>query len=139
MQGSTHKSFAVRSLGNGWLTQSIGGANLALRFAVELGAYASLAYWGASVGTSSLSRTALAVLFPLTAMGLWSTYLAPRARRRLRDPGALSAELAIFAASGVALASSRHFALCVALIVVGSANALLLRVLRQRAHPEARA
>jgi len=116
----------------GLLTPTAAALNLAVRFFVEIGAYASLAYWGASVGTTGLCRGTLAVLAPLSAIGIWSLYLAPRARRGLPDPAALFAELAIFGASSVALASTGQVALAAVLGSTATVNTLLVRVLGQR-------
>jgi hypothetical protein len=126
----------TRRLETGAVTPTGVGANLVLRFLVELGAYASLAYWGASTGTTGVSRAALAVLAPATAMGIWSLYLAPRARRRLPDPAAFTAELGIFGASAVALASTGQTALAGGLAAVAAANTVLVRVLDRRARSQ---
>ena len=68
--------------------------NMALRFIVEMAAYAALGYWGASNPSLLIVRVALAVLTPLAAMVLWWLLLAPKARWRLRDPLAIVSELA---------------------------------------------
>jgi hypothetical protein len=52
----------------GRLTASPGGMNLAVLFFVELGEYASFAYWGAATGSGALSRVTLGVLAPLVAV-----------------------------------------------------------------------
>jgi hypothetical protein len=105
-------------------------ANAAVRFLVELAAYASLAYWGQWAGRTGPERVGLAVLAPLAAILVWSRYLAPRAPRRLGDPAALVSELVIFAVAGVALAVSPTAYLGAVLAVIAALNAVLVRVLR---------
>ena len=58
----------------------MGAANLALRFVLELCAFAGLAYWGA--------------------------WIAPKAPSRLLDPARLEAESAVFAVATVAIGAS---------------------------------
>ncbi|MGA2829391.1 MAG: YrdB family protein [Streptosporangiaceae bacterium] len=104
-------------------------ATAAVRFLVELGAYASLAYWGQWAGSTGPERVGLAVLAPLAAILVWSRYLAPRAPRRLGDPAALVSELVIFAIASVALAVSSTAGLAAVLAVIAALNAVLVRVL----------
>jgi hypothetical protein len=107
-------------------------ANLAVRFVVEMAAYAALGYWGASHPSPLIVRVALAAVTPLLAMALWSLLLAPKARWRLRDPLALAAELAVFAGAAVALAVAGPARLSQAFIAVAVINTLLVRVFEPR-------
>jgi hypothetical protein len=113
------------------------GANLGLRFLVELGAYASLAYWGASTGGSMAERTSAAVGAPALALIVWSMLLAPKARWHLGEPAALVLELVIFTAATVALIASGPVVLGTAFGVVALANTLLVRVLAPGRHQPA--
>jgi hypothetical protein len=83
-------------------------AVLALRFAVELATIAVLAWAGASAGGGLAVRIALAIGLPVVLMVFWGQLMAPRARRRLADPGRLVAELIIFVAAAAGLAVSGH-------------------------------
>ncbi len=105
--------------------------NLAVRVCVELGAYASLSFWGASLTPWPVANVSLAVAAPLTAIFWWVRYLAPKARRPLQDPAALLAELAIFGGSALALAASGAVALAVAFAAVATVNTFLIRILGQ--------
>ncbi|MGA3149069.1 MAG: YrdB family protein [Acidimicrobiales bacterium] len=107
----------------------MGGANLAVRVCVELGAYASLSFWGASLTAWPAANVSLAIVAPLAAILVWVRYLAPKARRPLHDPGALVAELAVFAGSALALAVSGPVALAIAFAAVAIANTFLIRIL----------
>ena len=111
------------------------GCNLAVRLCVELGAYAGLSYWGATVSASPTVSAAVAVAAPLTAVLLWVRYLAPKARRPLHDPAALLAELAIFATAALALAASGPVTLATAFAAVATVNTFLVRILG-RHHPD---
>jgi Protein of unknown function (DUF2568) len=104
-------------------------ANLSVRFAAELAAYAGLAYGGASVPAAFGLRVVSAAVAPVATAGLWWRFLSPRARRRLRDPSALICEVVVFAGAGalVALAGARGFGIVLA--VVGCANAGVLRLI----------
>lgn len=106
--------------------------NLALRFMVEMAAYAALGYWGASNPIPLLGRVALAALAPLAAMVLWSRLLAPKARWRLRDPLAVVSELAIFAGAAVALGVAGPVGPSEAFIAVAVINTILVRFLEPR-------
>jgi Protein of unknown function (DUF2568) len=120
----------------GILTATPGAMNLAVRFVVEMGAYASFAYWGASTGPSDVTRVTLAVVAPLIAIVIWMLYLAPRARRRLVDPVALFAELAIFIAATSTLVSAGQVELGAFLGGVAVVNTVLIRVFgRQHRRP----
>ena len=99
-------------------------ATATVRVLVELGAYTSLGYWGASVRGAVALRAALAVLAPLAAILVWALYLSPRASRRLRDPAALVSELAIFgAAAAAAVGLSSTTALAAAFAVAAALDA----------------
>jgi hypothetical protein len=103
--------------------------NLAVRFVLELCAYASLAYWGVSRNAPVSERTALAVFTPLAAMAVWSAWLAPKARRHLSESAALILELIVFGLAATALASSSSVTFGVLLGAAAAANAVLLRLI----------
>lgn len=54
---------------------------MTIRFLCELGALAVLGWFGAREG-----GVALAIALPVAAGVLWGAWVAPRAKRRLRDP-----------------------------------------------------
>jgi Protein of unknown function (DUF2568) len=59
--------------------------NLAVKFLLELAAFAALAYWGATIG-HGVWAVVLAIAAPLAAVIVWALFCAPRARRRLKLP-----------------------------------------------------
>jgi hypothetical protein len=72
---------------------------LGLRFLAELGMLACLGIGGWRLGDSLLASVALGIVLPLVAAGIWGRWVAPRASRRLRDPGRLAVEVTLFAAA----------------------------------------
>lgn len=76
-------------------------ANLTIKFLLELGALALLAYWGAKTG-SGIVAVVLAVAAPALMVAVWGTLAAPRAARRLPAPTRIPLELGIFAVACVA-------------------------------------
>jgi len=95
--------------------------NLALRFLLELAAWASIGYWGWSEHTGLL-RPALGVGLPLLAMVLWGTF------RVDGDPGAapvpvpgllrLALELAEFGLAAWLLVDAGHATLGIVFALV---------------------
>lgn len=79
---------------------------LAIRFLAELGMLVCLAVGGWHLGDSPLMSVLLGILLPAVAATAWGLWVAPRAARRLRDPGRLAVEVTLFSAAFVlALAS----------------------------------
>lgn len=85
--------------------------NLALRFLLEMGALAALAYWGWTQHTGAL-RYALAFGMPLLAAVLWGVFRAPGDASSgagvvaIPGPLRLLLELALFAAATWCLAQA---------------------------------
>lgn len=75
---------------------------LTLRFLLELGALGALGWWGHSAARGAAS-VALAVALPLGAAAWWGLLVAPRAKRRLRDPWRFAAELVLWIPAALAL------------------------------------
>jgi Protein of unknown function (DUF2568) len=105
-------------------------SNLGLKFGVELGAIASLGYWGASLNGSLLS-VVMMVLAPATMIVLWGRFAAPHASRRLSPKARIPFELTILLLAAVALLAAGEGALAVVMAVVVLLNALLLSALGQ--------
>jgi hypothetical protein len=70
-------------------------ANLALKFLLELAAFAAFAIWGADVGAGA-SAVILAVAAPLVAVLLWARFAAPRSAHRLPQGTRIPFELGVF-------------------------------------------
>jgi hypothetical protein len=78
------------------------GANLALKFLLELAAFAALAYGGASLGSGVVSLLP-AIALPGLAIGLWAVLAAPKSERRLALGPRLTFELGVFGLAAAAL------------------------------------
>ena len=104
------------------------GANLALRFLLELCALAALCYWGFKTGTGTISRVLLGIGAPLVAAVLWGTIVAPGAP--VSVPGALRllVELAVFGSAAAALYSAGRPGLAWALGLAYVINRVLIFV-----------
>jgi len=104
-------------------------ALLALRLASELGLLAAAA-WAA--GARFFSPAPAALAGAATALGVaavWSLWVAPASRRRLRDPARLVVEIVLFAGVAAGLLGVHLVAPAVLLAVVGLGTALAVRAL----------
>jgi hypothetical protein len=81
---------------------------LALAFLAELGMLAAFVVGALALPAPPAVRGLVAVAAPLAGAVLWGAYLAPKARRPLRDPARLGLEVAVFGAAVVALALAGH-------------------------------
>jgi hypothetical protein len=101
--------------------------SLALKFLLELLAFAGLAYWGAHAGSGATS-VLLAIAAPAVAIALWAVFAAPRSARRLPKAPRIALELCVFAAAVVALfAAGAPIAAIVLAVLVAANTALLTR------------
>jgi len=92
-----------------------------IRFALELCALVGLAIAGADVGWWA------AILLPLAFVVVWGALIAPKAKRRLKDPARLIVELVLFAIIGAALTSAGHSGIGIALAMASGVVAVALR------------
>jgi Protein of unknown function (DUF2568) len=108
-------------------------SNLALKFLLELAAFAALAYWGTTVGEGD-TPILVAIAAPALATALWARYAAPRSAHRLPRSARVPFELAVFAlAAGALLAAGSAWAAAVFAALAG-ANAALLAAWDQWEH-----
>ena len=78
------------------------GANLALRFLLELSAIGLVAYWGWDVGSGAWSWV-LAVAAALAVIAVWWLFVAPKAAIELARPARFAIELGVWTAAAAAL------------------------------------
>jgi hypothetical protein len=108
-------------------------AFLAFRFGMELVTLAVLAWTGASAGGGTAVRVLLAIGLPLVLSVIWGLVMAPTARRRLREPARLIAELVLFLGSAAGLASTGHVVPALIYGVVAAGGAVATRWLTPEA------
>ncbi|MFI7674568.1 YrdB family protein [Actinophytocola sp. NPDC049390] len=104
------------------------GAVLLIRFLSELGMLAGLAVAGAHLGGGVVLNIVFAVLLPLAAAALWGMFVAPRARRRLPEPGRFVLEFVLFGVTGLVLGLTGWLVAGLVVAVVGIGFAALTRV-----------
>src|SRR5580765_6587895 len=102
-------------------------ANLAVRFVLELCAFAALGYWGYdALGVAG------AILAPLVGIATWGLFVAPKARFSLSARARLGVELLVFAAAVAGLAAAGATWLAIALGLAYAVNRSLLALEAQR-------
>ena len=110
--------------------QALRIANLALKFVLELGAFAAFAYWGARTGSGAVS-VVLAIAAPAVAIVLWGVFAAPKSQRRLALGPRVVFELGVFGLAVVALIAAGSPAAAVVFGALAAINAALLAALGQ--------
>jgi hypothetical protein len=108
----------------------VSGANLGLKFGLELAGLAALASWGAS-SADGPGSVVLAVAAPAAAATVWGLYAAPRAQRRLAMPARAVLELGVFGVACAALVGSGRGTLAAVMGGVVVVNAGLMTALGQ--------
>ena len=108
----------------------MGQLNLALKFLLELAAFAAFGLWGTSVADGA-TAVFLAIGLPAVAAGWWGTFAAPKARRRLPLRLRVPFELGVFAVAALALWGAEGVTWAVAFASVALLNALLLTAFDQ--------
>ncbi|HWH18907.1 MAG TPA: YrdB family protein [Solirubrobacterales bacterium] len=105
-------------------------ANLALKFLLELAAFAAFAVWGADAG-SGASAVILAIAAPLVAVLLWGRFAAPRSARRLPRSARIPFELGVFLLAALALLAAGHIVTAAVFAALVALNALGLTAFDQ--------
>ena len=106
----------------------IKGANLAVRFLLELWAFAALGYWGFQTGSGTVAKAGLGIGAPLVAIVAWGTMVAPKATIEVSPAIRLLVELAVFGSAVAALIATGRLRLALALAVAYAVNRILLAV-----------
>ncbi|MEZ4727458.1 MAG: YrdB family protein [Caldilineaceae bacterium] len=104
------------------------GANLALRFLLELCVLAALGYGGLQIGDGLFMKIGLGVGVPLFAAVLWAIFGAPGATHALPGVLHLLLEISLFGLAVVALTVIGHSTLAWALALALVGNEILLRL-----------
>ena len=89
-----------------------------VRFACEIAAVVAVVWWGWPV---------LGIVAGAVVIAVWGAWVAPQAKRRLRDPARLIVELVIFALASAAFAEVGQPLAAVVFAVASLATAALAR------------
>jgi hypothetical protein len=127
-----HPTFSPRYQTGSDIIILVKSLNLAVRFLLELGALAGLAYWGWQTDASTLTSILLAVVTPLVAAGLWGRFIAPKARARLKDPLRATVEVVFFGGATGALAAAGAVTFALIFGAVAALSLALMFVFDQR-------
>jgi hypothetical protein len=123
------------------LPAKVHAANEALAFLLELAMLAGLAWWGASLHASLLTRVLLAVAAPLAAAVVWGLFAAPRPHFRMPAAGVLVVKAVVFVVTALAVYAAGQHVVAIVVGVVAFLNAGIAAVDRDaiggggRTHP----
>jgi hypothetical protein len=106
--------------------ESIKGANLALRFLLELCALVALGYWGFKTGSTAIAKVGLGVGAPLVAAVVWGAFVAPRAPVKPPWVVVLILQVLVFGSAAAGLAATGHPTLALVFGVIVIINAILV-------------
>jgi len=104
----------------------IRGANLALRFLLELFALGALGYWGFKTGGRLIAKIGLGIGAPLIAAVVWGTFLSPQAPVRLPGLLVLILQALVFGLAAAGLVATGHQTLALVFVVIVTINAVLM-------------
>jgi len=110
---------------------------LGVRFVLELGALAALAYWGFGASADTLGRILLGVGAPLGAAALWGAFVAPKRAFETAPSVRLAVEALVFGAATVALWASGRPTLALILAAAAVLDRVALRLAGERGAPAA--
>ena len=108
------------------MLELIKGANLALRFLLELCALIALGYWGLKTGSGAIAKVALGIGVPLFVAIVWGVFVAPRAPVELPGVLVLLLQVLVFGSAAAGIAATGHRTLALAFAVVVVINAILM-------------
>lgn len=109
---------------------ALAGILLAVRFALELCAFAALAYWGFKTGDQVVVKVILGLGAPIGAIALWGLFVSPKARYGGQLTRALF-ELIVFGAAVIALFAADRAGLAIAFAAVAVVDSVALRLLHR--------
>jgi hypothetical protein len=106
----------------------IKGANLALRFLLELCALGALGYWSSKAGNTTIAKIALGVGVPLVAAVVWGTFVSPRAPVELPGALVLVLQALVFGSAAAGLAATGHRSMALVFGALVIINAVLMYI-----------
>ena len=110
------------------MLEVIKGANLAVRFLLELCALGALGYWGFKTGNGTLTKVVLGVGSPLVAAAVWGVFVSPQAAVQLPGLVVLILQALVFGSAAAGLVTTGHRTLALVFVVIVVINAILMYV-----------
>ena len=110
------------------MLELIKGANLLLRFLLELCALGALGYWGFNTGSATTTKVVLGIGAPVVAAVVWGTFLSPRAPVGLSWGVVLGLQTLVFASAAAGLVVTGQRSLALVFVVMVVINAILMHV-----------
>jgi hypothetical protein len=104
------------------------GANLAVRFLLEICVLLALGYWGVQTGSTWLGKMGLGLGAPVLAAVVWGAWGAPQSTYQRHGWWLLVVEVIVFGTGPAALAASGHPRLAWTFILLYALNRLLMLV-----------
>ncbi len=108
------------------MLEVIKGANLLLRFLLELFALGALGYWGFKAGSGTITKAALGIGAPLVAAVVWAVFVSPRAPVELPGFLVLLLQVLVFGSAAAGLVVTGHRAVALVFGVIVVVNAILM-------------
>jgi hypothetical protein len=110
------------------MMEIIKGANLLLRFLLELCALGALGYWGFKTGGGLAAKIGLGIGAPLVAAIVWGVFVSPRATVHLPEIAVLILQVLVFGSAAAGLAATGHRTLALVFGAIVVINAVLMYV-----------
>jgi Zn-dependent protease len=110
------------------MLELIKGANLLLRFLLELCALDALGYWGFKTSNATITKIVLGVGAPLGGCGRVGIFVSPRASVQLPGLLVLLLQGLVFGSAAAALVATGHRTLALVFAVIVVINAILMYV-----------
>ena len=110
------------------MLELIKGANVALRFLLEVCALIALGYWGFKTGSGLIVQIGLGIGAPLVAAVVWGTFVSPQAPVQLPGHVVLVLQVLVFGSAAAGLAATGHRTLSLVFGVIVAINAILMYV-----------
>lgn len=106
----------------------IKGANLLLRFLLELCALGAVGYWGFKTGSGMAAKIGLGIGAPLVVALVWAVFVSPQAPVQLPLVLSLLLQVLVFGSAAAALGATGHRTLALEFAIIVVINAILMYV-----------
>lgn len=105
--------------------------NVLLSFFLEVAMLGAFGYWGYHAVENPSLRWLVAVAVPLAVALLWGLFLAPRAVKRVGSTLGITVTVLLFYLAALALMSTGHSTLGIAMMVLAAINRSFVAVWKQ--------